>query len=118
MSEPQKIVVLSESELEAVIERAILKALTVGHNGNGSAAGTQDHLLTVEEAAERLGVKTRWLYRRADKLPFARRLSRKALRFSEAGLLRWQATKKNFQVLDPENGVKLSRKHETNQERG
>jgi excisionase family DNA binding protein len=96
MSDPEKIVVLSESELEAVIERAILKALTAGHNGNGSAAGTQDHWLTVEEAAERLGVKARWLYRRADKLPFARRLSRKALRFSEAGLLRWQATKKHF----------------------
>jgi hypothetical protein len=34
-----------------------------------------------------LNVTPRWLYRR--QLPFARRLSRRAVRFSEAGLRRW-----------------------------
>lgn len=53
-----------------------------------------DRLLTVEEAAERLGVSPRWLYRHAGRLPFARRLSRKALRFSEVGLRRWQAARR------------------------
>jgi predicted DNA-binding transcriptional regulator AlpA len=97
MSEQQKIVVLTESELEAVIERAILKALSGAyHDGNGNGHA-EDHLLTPEEAAEKLNVKLCWLYRHAKKLPFTRRLSRKALRFSEAGLLRWQAAKKNFQ---------------------
>jgi predicted DNA-binding transcriptional regulator AlpA len=52
-----------------------------------------DRLLTADEAAERLGVTVRWLYRR--KLPFARRLSRKALRFSERGLERWLANRRS-----------------------
>ncbi len=99
MSEPAKIVVLTEVELEAVIERAILKALSGSyHDGNGNGNGqAEDHLLTPEEAAGKLNVKLCWLYRHAKTLPFTRRLSRKALRFSESGLLRWQAARKNFQ---------------------
>jgi len=54
----------------------------------------EDRLLTPAQAAERLGVTLRWLYRRADKLPFARRLSRKTLRFSEAGLRQYMAENK------------------------
>ncbi len=53
-----------------------------------------DHLLTPEEAGRMLGVTPRWLYRHAKRLPFTRRISRKVLRFSEAGLRRWLATKK------------------------
>ena len=53
------------------------------------AESSPDHLLTVEEAAAVLGVSTRWLYSHAGRLPFARHLSRRALRFSEAGLCRW-----------------------------
>lgn len=49
----------------------------------------EDRLLTPIEAAERLGVSSRWLYRHAGSLPFTRRLSRKVLRFSEAGLNRY-----------------------------
>jgi hypothetical protein len=54
----------------------------------------EDRLLTVEEAARLLGVTPRWLYRNAGRLPYARRLSRKALRFSEMGLRRHLATKR------------------------
>jgi len=50
---------------------------------------TPDRLLTPSEAADRLGVTVRWLYRHAPQLPFTRRLSRKMLRFSEAGLSRY-----------------------------
>ncbi len=53
-----------------------------------------DRLLTVTEVAIRLGVDRRWVYRRADALPFTRRLSRGTLRFSERGLERWQETRK------------------------
>ena len=49
----------------------------------------QDRLLTVDEAADVLGVKTGWLYRHADRLPFTRKLSPKMLRFSELGLRRY-----------------------------
>lgn len=50
-----------------------------------------DRLLSPAEAAGLLGVTPRWLYRRAQGLPFTRRLSRKVLRFSERGLRSWQA---------------------------
>jgi predicted DNA-binding transcriptional regulator AlpA len=50
--------------------------------------------LKPEEAARVLGVSVRWLYRHHRQLPFARKLSRKTLRFSESGLRRWQATRK------------------------
>ena len=50
--------------------------------------------LKPEEAARVLGVSVRWLYSHHRQLPFARKLSRKTLRFSESGLRRWQATRK------------------------
>ena len=52
-----------------------------------------DRLLTPGEAAAMLGVTVRWLYRHADQLTFTRRLSRKVLRFSEAGLRRYMGGK-------------------------
>ncbi len=55
---------------------------------------TDADLLTVAEAAALLRVSPRWLYRHAKTLPFARKLSRKVLRFSRAGLARWLATKR------------------------
>lgn len=57
-------------------------------------ARDEDDLLDVAEAAAVLKVSPRWLYRRAGHLPFARRLSRKVLRFSQVGMTRWLATKR------------------------
>lgn len=57
------------------------------------AWGPED-LLTVAEAASSLRVSPRWLYRHAKTLPFSRKLSRKALRFSRTGIARWLATKR------------------------
>jgi len=65
-----------------------------GPVGNREEPPVPDRLLTVEEAAPILGVTARWLYRHAASLPFARKLSRKALRFSETGLRRWLSTKR------------------------
>jgi hypothetical protein len=64
-----------------------------GHGASAAAAesGDADRLLTLDEAAAALKVEPAWLKRRASKLPFARKLSRKVIRFSEAGLRRWQA---------------------------
>ena len=53
----------------------------------------QDHLLTVDEAAEVLAVERTWLYRHADTLPFTRKLSTGTLRFSSNGLQRWMASR-------------------------
>lgn len=54
--------------------------------GLGAAA---DRLLTPDEVADRLGVKLQWVYRHAGEWPHTRRITRKVLRFSEAGFLRW-----------------------------
>ena len=58
------------------------------------AAWSADDLLTVEEVSGILKVSVRWVYRHAKALPFSRRLSRKVLRFSRAGMARWLATKR------------------------
>lgn len=57
-------------------------------------AWSEEDLLTIDEAAARLRVSPRWLYRHAKILPFARKLSRKVLRFSRVGLARWLATRR------------------------
>ena len=63
--------------------------------GNGPDAQAQDdRLLTAGEAASLLAVDIKWLYRHYKKLPFARQLSRKVLRFSETSLRRWLATRR------------------------
>lgn len=56
----------------------------------------KDRLLTVIEAAEILGVSKEWLYRRAGRLPFTRRVGESLVRFSEIGLRRWAATRPKF----------------------
>ena len=61
--------------------------------GDRNTEADKDGWLTSDEAAELLRVDRKWLYRRARNLPFCRRLSRKKLLFSEAGLRRWMATR-------------------------
>ena len=50
-----------------------------------------DDLLTPKQAAALLQVEVRWLYKHKAQLPH-RQLSRKQLRISKAGLLRWLAS--------------------------
>jgi hypothetical protein len=73
--------------------QSALAARLVADLGSHSQPATQksEELLTAKEAAKLLNVSVHWMYRHASELPFARRLSRKALRFSTAGLLRWRA---------------------------
>ena len=49
----------------------------------------EDRLLTVEEAASRLGTSEDWLYRHAPKLPFTVRLAPRQLRFSSQGITKY-----------------------------
>ena len=49
----------------------------------------QERLLTPQEAASLLGVTVGWLYRHSSQFTFTRKLSRKVLRFHEAGLRRY-----------------------------
>jgi excisionase family DNA binding protein len=57
-------------------------------NGGHPEAPDGDRLLTVEEAARKLGVSKDWIYRRARTLPFVVRLGAR-LRCSEQGIERW-----------------------------
>jgi predicted DNA-binding transcriptional regulator AlpA len=58
----------------------------------------EDELLTTADAANLLNVSEDWMYRRASKLPFTRKLSRKALRFSKVGLLKWRAARMALKI--------------------
>jgi len=75
----------------ALAARLIEPANNASHQDSGPE--DKDELLTTADAARLLNVSEDWMYRRASRLPFARRLSRKALRFSKAGLLRWRAAR-------------------------
>lgn len=56
-----------------------------------SSSGPADpRLLTPEEVAERLRVEKQWVYRRAKKWPFTRRLGRRLV-IDAAGLEKWLA---------------------------
>lgn len=59
-----------------------------------AAKADADELLTVKQAAARLGVAAKWMYRHADDLPFTRRLTSGTLRFSARGLERWKESRR------------------------
>jgi excisionase family DNA binding protein len=76
--------------LEAMLRARLATPVPTSPIGSAIA---EDRLLTTDQVAERLGVTRNWLYRHATQLPFVRKLSRKALRFSEEGLHRYLAKK-------------------------
>jgi len=77
-------------QIRLIVREEIAAASNVAISNPGNA----DVLLTPEEAAAIMNVERRWLIRHSRRLPFTRRISRKNLRFSEAGIRRWLATKK------------------------
>ncbi len=81
---------MSKSEpIAAALDSCALRALAQALRAERPAqpaAPAPDRLVTAAEAAAVLGVSKRWLYSHGTHLPFARHLSRRALRFSEAGL--------------------------------
>lgn len=75
----------------AVVHAALLGRLLAGRDdGDPGARGDQaeDRLLTVEEAATKLGTSRDWVYRHADQLPFTVRVGRQ-VRFSGQGIDRY-----------------------------
>ena len=53
-----------------------------------------DKTVDVQDAAQLLGMSPTWVYRHADTLPFTRRVGRRALRFSVAGIRRYLASRR------------------------
>jgi predicted DNA-binding transcriptional regulator AlpA len=78
-------------QIRTVVREEIAAAL---FNGVDHPAAEKERLLTPDEAAAMIGVDKKWLYRHSKQLPFIRRLSKKNIRFNEAGLKRWLATRK------------------------
>jgi hypothetical protein len=81
----------------AALQSALAARLILGSgNGNEMQATPQEseELIKPDQAAVLLSVSVDWIYRHASGLPFTKRLSRKALRFSKAGLLKWRAGKR------------------------
>jgi len=78
---------LGASAPVASVLRAVLADLRAVDGA--TLADPDDTLLTVAQVAPQLGVSPWWLYRNARTLPFARKLGRRTLRFSEKGLRRW-----------------------------
>src|SRR5438445_4134007 len=73
----------------SALQGALTARLLVSQASDVTQAESKDRLLTSEEVAATLGVTKRWVQRRARRLPFARRISDHAIRYSECGLRRW-----------------------------
>jgi len=59
--------------------------------------GSNDRLLTAEQAAELIACSADYLYRQAKTLPFTRRVGR-MLRFSERGIMAYLESKKSSKI--------------------
>jgi predicted DNA-binding transcriptional regulator AlpA len=77
-----------------LLARLIASATAPPPPPGGPGTKQPDTLLTAAQAAERLGVDRRWVYRMAPELPFTRRLSTSTLRFSARGLERWTESRR------------------------
>lgn len=83
--------------LAALAAEALAAATETGVQVRASkpaSAGDRDRTLNADEIATELGQTRRWVFRNARKLPFVRRISRKALAGSEVGLRRWRDSQK------------------------
>lgn len=78
----------SEQATLSALQGALTARLLASQDTAETTEST-DRLLTAEQVATILGVTKRWVERRTRRLPFARRLSAHAVRYSEAGLRRW-----------------------------
>ena len=78
----------------AVIDEAVGRTLLDGHAGSPAAppaAPAPDRLLTLREAAKRLGVTPRWLLDHPDVVPRRRTLSPRKIAYSERAIARYLA---------------------------
>lgn len=104
IGEPGKVDSLSQSEAAALLvqlaslQAAIAARLGVADSGAGvgSKPTEEDRLLTAEDVAKHFGRSVEWVYRQAKHWNFTRRVTRRTLRFSEAGLQRFLAHRRAF----------------------
>jgi predicted DNA-binding transcriptional regulator AlpA len=68
--------------IDELIRTIIREELAPLLKASGAARQTEDRLLSASQAAEVLQVSERWLYKHADRLPYAVKLSANVIRFS------------------------------------
>jgi hypothetical protein len=88
---PALVAKLASEQVALSAVQGLLTARLLNAGGASAREDVADRLLTAEEVAATLEVTKRWVQRRARRLPFARRISDHAIRYSEAGLKRWLA---------------------------
>ena len=93
VDDPGRVAVVPTERIPALLSQlsalqSVMAARLVSATDLDESATTQDTLLTVAQAAERLGVSKDWLFRRSRTLPFVVRLGRH-LRFSNRGIDRY-----------------------------
>jgi len=101
LADPRRIGGLTFAEAAAALtELASLQAAVAARLGaarpehaGADPASPDDRLLTAEDVADRLQRSVDWVYRQAKHWPFTRRLTRRTVRFSEAGLERFLAAR-------------------------
>jgi len=84
----------SQQSTLSALQGALTARLLVSQASDATQDESKDRLLTAEGVAATLGVTKRWVQRRARRLPFARRISDHAIRYSESGLRRWMSNRK------------------------
>src|SRR5262249_43154584 len=82
---------VSQQEAHLVLARSILAARLATAMDVAQLHRDADDLLDAHQAARRLGMSIGWLYKNARKFPFTRRIGRRTLRFSAAGIADYQA---------------------------
>ena len=68
--------------IEETFREIIREELATLVKSTGNRATVEDRLLSASQAAEVLQVSERWLYKHADRLPYAVKLSSSVVRFS------------------------------------
>ena len=95
-AQPERVAELAPDEAGAMLAQLVtLQApLLARALGTGRTAREPDELLTVDVAAQRLGLSEAWLYRHASTLPFAVHVGRQ-VRFSARRLEAYIAARAN-----------------------
>jgi hypothetical protein len=94
LADPAQMAALEPAQVSAMLTQLAALQTTLAAsllNHREPAEPEPDRMLSLEEAAAVLQQTPEWVRRRARRLSFARRISRKKLLFSEAGLHRWLA---------------------------
>jgi len=81
-------------EVEKLRSRLWIRMFNSKPKVEQAPAPAADKMLTAQEAARILGTTPTFLYKNSKSLPFARKFSRKSLRFSQNGLIKWMESRR------------------------